>query len=268
MSTYTVPVTTVDIPIFVKGGSLIPESLPSQYVDDPAAQSTVVLSSYPGGTSACVVYDDDGKTYDYENGIYRTTAISHDRNDQRTIITIGASAGSYEIPKRDWFAEVNWVSFLPDSVVLDGTPLTGQSVDSMTTFSIAGWAFDNGSQRVLARFPDDKSSHTLIVYFNSTSSKVPLHGGMAPREFRLEQNYPNPFNPSTTFKFSLAKAGKTSLKIYDALGREVADVFDGYAQAGEWLSVGFDASGLASGTYLARLESGTNTVTKKILLVK
>jgi hypothetical protein len=91
---------------------------------------------------------------------------------------------------------------------------------------------------------------------------------MAPQEFRLEQNYPNPFNPSTTFKFSLAKAGKTSLKIYDALGREVADVFDGYAQAGEWLSVGFDASGLASGTYLARLESGTNTVTRKILLVK
>ena len=268
MSTYTVPVTTVDIPIFVKGGSIIPESLPAQYVDDPAAQSTVVLSSYPGGTGTCVVYDDDGKTYNYENGIYRTTAISHDRNDQRAIIAISASAGSYETAKRDWLAELNWVPFLPDSVVLDGKSLTGRSVDSMTTFSVAGWAFDSDSQRVLARFPDDKSPHTLIVHFNSTSSKVPSHGGIAPREFRLEQNYPNPFNPSTTFKFALAKAGKTSLKIYDALGREVADVFDSYAQAGEWLSVGFDASGLASGTYLARLESGTNTVTRKILLVK
>ena len=145
---------------------------------------------------------------------------------------------------------------------------TGRSVDSIATFSFAGWAFDQGSQRTLVRFPDDKSTHTLIVYFSSVSSNVPSHGGIAPPEFRLEQNYPNPFNPSTTFKFSLSRGGKTSLKIYDALGREVANLFNGYAEAGEWLSVVFDASGFASGTYLARLESGPNTVTRKILLVK
>jgi len=267
-SYFNISVTSVDIPVFVKGGSIIPESLPAQYVDDPAAQSSVVLSSYPGGSGACVVYDDDGKTYDYENGIYRTTSVSHDRNDQRAIISIAASAGSYETPKRDWLAELNWVSFLPDSVVVDGKPLMGRSVDSMTAYSITGWGFDNGSQRVLARFPDDKSSHTLIVYFSSTPSKVPSHGGMAPLEFRLEQNYPNPFNPSTTFKFSLAKAGRTSLKIYDAIGRQVAEVFNGYADAGKWLSVNFDGSGLATGTYLARLESGANTAMRKIVLVK
>jgi hypothetical protein len=46
--------------------------------------------------------------------------------------------------------------------------------------------------------------------------------GSVPNVFALEQNYPNPFNPSTTVGFTLQTSGLTTLKIYDAVGKEVA----------------------------------------------
>lgn len=79
--------------------------------------------------------------------------------------------------------------------------------------------------------------------------------GENPNTFALNQNYPNPFNPSTNINFSIPANSIVSLKIYDINGREVATVLDN-----KTLSIGsydqsFDASSLASGTYLYRLEA-------------
>ena len=73
-----------------------------------------------------------------------------------------------------------------------------------------------------------------------------------PLQYALEQNFPNPFNPSTTIKFSLAADSKVSLKIYNTLGQEVAELLNGNMTAGAQ-RVEFNASRLPSGIYLYML---------------
>ncbi len=85
--------------------------------------------------------------------------------------------------------------------------------------------------------------------------------------YSLEQNYPNPFNPSTTIKFNLGKAGFTTLKLYDILGKEVAAIVNGVLESGPH-SVTFDASSLPSGTYFYTITSGSFSGSKKMLLIK
>jgi len=73
-----------------------------------------------------------------------------------------------------------------------------------------------------------------------------------PSEFHLKPAYPNPFNPVTTVSYQLAADARVTLKIYDALGREVATLVDETKNAGEY-TARFDGAGLSSGIYLARL---------------
>lgn len=86
--------------------------------------------------------------------------------------------------------------------------------------------------------------------------------------FALSQNYPNPFNPSTEFRFSVAQAGMTTLAVYNALGQEVERIFNGQAEPGKFYTARLDGSGLASGIYFARLQSGVETQMRKIVLMK
>lgn len=90
---------------------------------------------------------------------------------------------------------------------------------------------------------------------------------ISPTSFTLQQNYPNPFNPSTTINYSIEKEGPVKLVIYDALGSKVAVVIDEYKPAGTY-SVRFNASNLASGMYLYRLEAGSYSSARKFILLK
>ncbi|MGA2669511.1 MAG: Omp28-related outer membrane protein [Ignavibacteria bacterium] len=88
-----------------------------------------------------------------------------------------------------------------------------------------------------------------------------------PASFSLSQNYPNPFNPTTNIKFSLAKDGNASLKIYDMIGNEVATYYNGFLKAG-YYNAEVDASNWASGVYFYKLTAGSFIETKKMMLIK
>lgn len=85
--------------------------------------------------------------------------------------------------------------------------------------------------------------------------------------FALLQNYPNPFNPTTLISYNLPKNGMVVLKVYDALGREVKTLVNGFQQAGTH-SVSFDAFNLSSGIYYYKMEAENNfsSIKKMILL--
>jgi hypothetical protein len=100
------------------------------------------------------------------------------------------------------------------------------------------------------------------------SNEVEVAVGSVPKIFALEQNYPNPFNPNTTIGFTLQSSGPVTLKIYDAIGREVASVVNEALEAGVYHHVNFDGSRLASGVYYARLVSGGKMQVRKLLLMK
>lgn len=95
---------------------------------------------------------------------------------------------------------------------------------------------------------------------------------IAPAEYSLEQNYPNPFNPSTAIDFTLALDSKVSLKVFNILGQEVAQLLNSDLAAGSH-NVTFDAAGLNSGIYFYKLIAtgidGTEfTDVKKMTLTK
>ncbi len=88
-----------------------------------------------------------------------------------------------------------------------------------------------------------------------------------PEKFELMQNYPNPFNPSTTISYIIPKESDVSLKIYNILGKEVAELVNENQTAGKY-SVSFDASSLASGVYFYTLKIANKSYTRKMILMK
>ncbi len=88
-----------------------------------------------------------------------------------------------------------------------------------------------------------------------------------PIVFALSQNYPNPFNPTTQINYSVPKNSFVTLKIYNVLGQQVATLFTGNLKAGDYTST-FDASKFASGVYFYRLQAGSLTNVKKMVLMK
>jgi polygalacturonase len=85
--------------------------------------------------------------------------------------------------------------------------------------------------------------------------------------FRLAQNYPNPFNPSTLITYQLQSDSKVTLKVYNTLGKEVATIVDERQMAGQH-NVNFNASEMPSGVYYYKLQAGSFSETKKMLLLK
>jgi hypothetical protein len=90
---------------------------------------------------------------------------------------------------------------------------------------------------------------------------------LQPRSFTLEQNYPNPFNPTTDFRFEIRDLNHVTLKVYDAIGREITTLIDETKQQGSY-DVHWNASGSASGIYYYRLQVGNHSETRKMILAK
>lgn len=88
-----------------------------------------------------------------------------------------------------------------------------------------------------------------------------------PSAFSLGQNYPNPFNPSTAISYSIKEDGLITLKVYDVLGKEVATLVNENKPEGNY-EVEFNASSLPSGMYIYKIQSGSFTDVKKMLLTK
>jgi uncharacterized repeat protein (TIGR01451 family) len=88
-----------------------------------------------------------------------------------------------------------------------------------------------------------------------------------PDAYELKQNYPNPFNPVTRITFGLPEDGEVTLEVYDALGRSVGRLAHGFMTAGRH-EIPFDASRLASGVYLYRLQAGGRSMVRHMTLLR
>ncbi|MDI6804576.1 MAG: M4 family metallopeptidase [Bacteroidota bacterium] len=170
-------------------------------------------------------------------------------------------------------AQVGWQSFditganvngdFYVSILYDGTnqPLIGGDLppgnQRAYEYNSSSWSKLNS--------PDD---YTLFMRatVTSTTGVVEIDSRIPPK-FELAQNYPNPFNPTTNFGFRIPDFGFVSLKVYDVFGKEVTTLVNEVKHPGEY-SVQWDASSIASGVYLYRLQCNNFTETKKLLLMK
>ncbi|MBI2502494.1 MAG: PQQ-dependent sugar dehydrogenase [Candidatus Latescibacteria bacterium] len=126
----------------------------------------------------------------------------------------------------------------------------------------------------IASFGEDEEGEVYVVgldgmiyVLGEEATLVSAEENAVPGAFVLQQNYPNPFNGSTLIRFSLATPAQVRLEVFDLLGRRVALLEEGRREAGQY-QVFFDATGLGDGVYLCRLQAGTWTQTRKLVLVK
>ncbi|HOU18039.1 MAG TPA: prolyl oligopeptidase family serine peptidase, partial [Candidatus Marinimicrobia bacterium] len=116
---------------------------------------------------------------------------------------------------------------------------------------------------------DEKYYKMMTDFFlreaNITAVTHEVHN--SPLNVSVSQNYPNPFNPVTAITFVLPAKLFVTLVIYDSLGREVSKLVYEELPAGTYTRE-WNAEGLSSGTYFARLQAGSYIETKKIILVK
>ncbi len=121
-------------------------------------------------------------------------------------------------------------------------------------------ALGANESEMLANMQLAEQKYNTIVSVESDINNIPS-------DFTLDQNYPNPFNPSTKISFGLPQRSDVVLKVFNALGQEVAELVNESLEAGTH-SYNFDASRLTSGIYVYSLQTDAGVISKKMTLIK
>lgn len=200
-----------------------------------------IESVYDGGVLGISV--DSGATWNYVGGTLAKSIANffpdwYDYDLYPTDLIYTGS--SYEWQKE----EIDLSDYLGESILIRFTFFSDWNIE------MDGWYIDD-IKVTTYDFTTDVDQPETISY-----------------NFELEQNYPNPFNPSTKIKYQIPETGHVSLKVYDLLGREVAELVNTTQSAGNY-SIDFSSkSGFSSGIYFYRLQEGEFSKTRKMLLIK
>lgn len=164
----------------------------------------------------------------------------------------------------DAYSQTPWYCFKQDTVWVQdwfdtdsSTELKYNLAASKNLKGVGMWALgQDGSRQELWNLLRKK----VVVDVNNGKD-------ITPEGFSLSQNYPNPFNPSTVINYEIPQSGRVTLNVYDMLGKEVALLINEEKSAGRY-SIRFEGSGIPSGVYFYRLQSGGYTAVRKLILVK
>ena len=113
-------------------------------------------------------------------------------------------------------------------------------------------------------FPNSPPNN--IISYSLITSVGGLFGNV-PSGYILNQNYPNPFNPATVIKFSIPDESFVNLTVYDVSGKKVEELVNREMPSGNF-SAEWKASSYASGVYFYKLNAGSFSETKKMILSK
>ena len=175
----------------------------------------------------------------------------------------------YGISTYDWYLQITraYSNIFRTNNILSGTYVRDNNAPEVYLW--------NGTSLVYqAVFPHQKPVISLPQgwlqthgYFGNQTEKLRQYNTTLPDYFSISQNFPNPFNPMTIIKYELPENSRVQLKIYDILGKEVAELVNEDKPAG-YHEVEFNASSLPSGIYFYRIQAGSFVDTKKMILMK
>ncbi|MBO6794480.1 MAG: T9SS type A sorting domain-containing protein [Balneolaceae bacterium] len=162
------------------------------------------------------------------------------------------------------------ISWYIDWGTYEGSGITDYSPPFTAMLDEQGYAFKaniwhDGHSWGNWRAHVDEALEFFFPFSDSTSTELKIED--QPTAFKLNQNYPNPFNPSTKITFSLTKPTQLTLKVFDALGRELSVLAQGKYASGSY-SIDFSGAGLSSGLYIYTLTTENGSSTRKMLLLK
>ena len=150
----------------------------------------------------------------------------------------------------------------------DATGAFSISMVSAGTYSLV--VDKEGYSSSTSSLPVSGMSYNVPVADVTVTSESPTsvpQSNASPLTYQLEQNYPNPFNPTTVIQYSLPQATNVTLRVFNILGQEVATLVNALEPAGTYRAV-LDGHALASGVYIYRLQAGSFTDAKRMVLVK
>ncbi|MCX6134382.1 MAG: YCF48-related protein [Ignavibacteriales bacterium] len=214
---------------------------------------------------------DTAKVWAVGSGLYKTNDGGGPMLFPSNLVVPSNGAKNVSLtPALTWTGVPNAVSYqVQVSYYANFTPvlLTVNTLSSVTT-PIGPLSLDKTHYwRVIATLNDSLKLVSAAGQFSTirTTQAERLDG--VPSEFALYHNYPNPFNPSTRIQFDIPHTSFVTLKVYTALGVEVATLVSSELSAGRFEAV-WNAGNVSSGIYFYRIQAGTYTHTRKMVLLR
>ncbi len=203
-------------------------------------------------------------------------AYAYFRNNGSVPVDVRFMRTVNQLPDASWSSSICvGLCYAPD---IDVVPLIGANPEppltlipgEQDTMDITYYSPTLGTSHVVVRmYREDDPDQYVERNFDLVVNSVGINNISSLAEsFSLSQNYPNPFNPNTNINFAIPKSGNVSLKVYDILGNEVANLLNNEKLNSGSYKVDFNASQLSSGVYYYTLKTENFTDTKKMLLVK
>lgn len=180
------------------------------------------------------------------------------------------SVGTSMNPTLNWNASTGATSYrlqvatdsLFNSLVLDDSTITNtaKQVGPLLNNTKYYW-------RLNAKNIAGTSAWSMTWNFATLTTNIEKEDDTIPTEYKLTQNYPNPFNPTTTIQFDIPQSGFVTLKIYNTLGKEIANLLSTELLSGRY-EVKWIANKAPSGIYFVRLQTNNFDQIRKIILMK
>jgi len=212
------------------------------YFDGDNSKNEVVEA----GVSA---YDDNDKQL---RAIYTDTPTEN--------IAFAATDLGWDIEWRISYDELGWTPEAGFDIGFDVQLNDQDDPADLRSGMARWWSNDNYSWLDPSLF-----GNALLVLEPSAVEKQ--NNGAIVTDYQLAQNYPNPFNPTTNIEYAVPTTSNVKLTVFDMLGKEVATLVN-QTQANGVYRVAFDASNLPSGVYFYKLDTGSQVLTQKMMLVK
>ena len=264
----------------------VSSSIPGVYVS-VGYDSTVYVATGEAGNGRYFAFTPDLQTVKWQMSIPYNYYSGCPLGKEGVFITAGSGtaltaykptlnrkpAADFRSSGRDIIANTQSVSFFDQSSYAPtswqwtfdgGTPNTSTSQNPANIqYAVSGL------YQVKLVASNSYGSDTIIrTKYVNVSPMIGISGNETTlNDYRLYQNFPNPFNPSTTIKYSIAKSGFVSLKVFDVTGREVVALVNSVLKSGTYDTI-FNADKLTSGVYYYQLSSEDFCETRKMLLIK
>ncbi len=242
---------TASISGFNKVGGIVGEN--DNTITNCYETGNVNGSTWVGGIAG---YNSDTISYCYEIGY-----IYNNNNNALAGGVVGYNPGSITLCywNTQTSGDTSGCSGIPNSAS-SGTGLTTAQMKQSSSFS--GWNFTT----IWFIGPTINNGFPYLGSNIPTSVEKGINS-FAPKTFSLLQNFPNPFNPSTTISFTIPSRSFVSLKVFDIVGREVAIILSEEMPEGSYAKQ-WNAEKMSSGIYFCRMQAGSFTATKKLILLK
>lgn len=235
-----------DIPYFYKAGSIIVNNPPQKSVTTKA--STLILKVVPGDNGTYSLYEDEGDTELYKEGVFSRTEFSQTRNAQSVVLNIGARVGVYPgmLDERAYRIE-----FLgcekPEKVIINGFDAPSET-----------WSFDNKTRTVIVNVPTTSCDAATSIELRYALLQNDLTGINSTENGTTSIEYDAQTGTVTAHLANIAKNAK--LEIVSINGAETCS-----ATGNNCNSLSADVSTLGHGTYICRITADGKTVTRKIV---